>query len=266
MAASTQIRERVNGAVGSLLFWDSVQPDGSVVQPGRLRRIAVRVNQALTEQGLAPPWVDSRQGLHEFWSADVNTEPEAGNKPADYSAKPSAAAEFMDAFWTPFASRDDTILELGCNAGPNLRGLYDLGYRSLVGMDINPVAVGMLKDRFPDLADEARLAVGPFEELLAAEPADSVDVVFSTTVLHHVHPSSRDLFAEIVRVARKYVFVLENEQAMNNYHFPRNYRRLFERYGCRQVRSAFITPEIYPDVSVHYAGCTARLLRVPGAV
>jgi SAM-dependent methyltransferase len=265
MATATGIRGRVNSAIASVLFWDSVQPDGSVVQPGPVRSLVVRMNQALTEQGVAPPWVNSRDAIHGFWSNDVNVEPEAGNKPADYSAKPSGAPAFMDAFWKPFVSTDDEILELGCNAGPNLRGLYDLGYRRLVGMDINPVALGMLRERSPDLAEAARLEQGSFEELLAKEPDDAVDVIFSTTVLHHVHPSSVDLFREIARVARRYIFVLEHETALNSYHFPRNYRRIFERYGARQVGSALITPEVFPDVNAHYAGCTARLLRLPGA-
>jgi SAM-dependent methyltransferase len=152
-------------------------------------------------------------------------------------------------------------MELGCNAGPNLRGLFDLGYKKLNGVDINPHAIEVMREQSPKLAKTAKITIGPFEEVLGAMPSDSVDVVYSTTVLHHVHPTSIDIFAEIVRVARKHVFVLEDEHAVNSYHFPRNYRRLFERYGCVQLRSALVTPEIFPDVP--YPGCTARLLRVP---
>jgi len=112
--------------VGSLLYWDSVQPDGSVVEPGPFRKLAVRMNQAMTEHGVAPPWVDPVKDVHEFWSESVNVEPDAGNKPGDYAVKPPVAPRFMDAFWSPFVTKDDSILELGCNAGPNLGGLWEL--------------------------------------------------------------------------------------------------------------------------------------------
>jgi len=36
--------------------------------------------------------------------------------------------------------------------------------------------------------------------------------------------------------------VIEGEYARAAYVFPRSYRRVFERLGCEEIRSVFITP------------------------
>jgi hypothetical protein len=45
--------------------------------------------------------------------------------------------------------------------------------------------------------------------------------------------------------------------------FPRNYRRVFGRLGCTELRQAAITRRGYPDVSRDYDGYVARLFRTP---
>jgi SAM-dependent methyltransferase len=154
-----------------------------------------------------------------------------------------------------------SVLEVGCNAGASLHGLRERGYRALAGIEINPAAIAELRRSFDDLAD-VEVTQGTLEEALPA--AASVDVVFSMAVLRHVHPSSGRVFADMARV-RRYVCVVEAESSTLRYTFARNYRRVFERLGCTQVRSVRITEALAPDVGPNYVGYTARLFVTPAA-
>jgi SAM-dependent methyltransferase len=163
----------------------------------------VRINQALIERGRTPPWVWSREQCERFWRASGNgTE---GNRPQDYAAKDRAIVDFLDRFWRPEVSSEDSILEIGCNAGTNLDRLRELGYAQLGGVEINPDALEMLRNAYPELAASAQLRLGPAETVLRELPDDAVDVVFTMAVLLHVHPSSHELFGDMARVARKYI-------------------------------------------------------------
>jgi hypothetical protein len=84
-------------------------------------------------------------------------------------------------------------------------------------------------------------------------------------VLLHIHPSSHAVLEHLVRVARRYVCVVEAEQALASYVFPRNYGRVFERLGCEQVRAVSFGRRTHPAVGEEYFGYTARLFRVSAA-
>ncbi len=99
--------------------------------------------------------------------------------------------------------------------------------------------------------------------MLRELPDDSVDVIFTMAVLLHIHPSSAGLFREIVRVARTYVCTIEAESALAGYVFPRNYRRVFGRLGCSEVRASQLTRSSHDEVGPDYFGYVARLARVP---
>jgi hypothetical protein len=82
-------------------------------------------------------------------------------------------------------------------------------------------------------------------------------------VLHHIHPHSRWIFAEMVRIAAHHVCVIEPELVVSHYIFCRDYGRVFEGLGCQQIRAVEIGRSGFPDVASDYHGCTARLFRVP---
>src|SRR4029077_6589651 len=105
----------------------------------------------------------------------------------------------------------------GCNAGANLAGLRALGYSNLTGVEINPHAIAEMRRAFPALAQDALIHQGGGEEVLPTLASDSVDVVFAMAVLHHIPPASRWIFAEMVRIARHHVCVLEPEQIVSHY-------------------------------------------------
>ncbi len=171
--------------------------------------------------------------------------------------------DFMHAFWTPDVGPEDSILEVGCNAGANLNRLRELGYSRLSGIEINPTALDVMRSRFPALAASAEIHFGSLEEILPSLPDQSVDVVFSVWVLVHVHPASHALFREMVRVARRLVCTLEGESSTVSYVFARNYRRVFEALGCAQRKSAMATGKAFPELGPEIRGSVIRLMGVP---
>lgn len=230
---------------------------GELSEPPVGRRGAVRLNQALFERGIAPPWVWSAERCRAYWAS--RTEQSNGNQPSSYSHKQQAIVEFLHGFWQPYVSPEMSFLETGCNAGANLHGLRKRGYRDLGAVEINPAAIAELRRAFPELHD-VKLSEGALEDVLAAMPSRSVDVVFSMAVLIHIHPASDRIFAEMARIARRYVCVVEAETVTLSYIFARNYRRVFERLGYVQLRSARLSEAAFPEVGPDYFGYTARLL------
>jgi SAM-dependent methyltransferase len=241
-------------AAAAVLYHDDLS------RPAGAGRLMVRANQALFEHGVTPPWVWDADRCRRFWAGQ---DEEAGNvnAPSTYAGKSQAIVEMLHDFWRPEVEPGLSVLEVGCNAGANLAGLARHGYEQLSGVEINPHAIEQMRQSFPDL--RATVHEGALEELLPTLETGSVDVVFSMAVLIHVHPSSKAIFEHMARIAARYVCVIEAENTTIPYIFARNYRRVFERAGCAQLRSALLTERAYPAVGADYWGYTARLFAAP---
>jgi SAM-dependent methyltransferase len=183
------------------------------------------------------------------------------NEPSSYATKNRAIVGMLKDFWQPEVTLENSVLEVGCNAGANLKGLHDRGYRDLAALEINPSAIDEMRRGFPEL--DPTVTIGPVEQTLPTLADNSADVVFSMAVLLHIHPSSLQVFEEMVRVARQYVCVIEAESSTLPYIFARNYQRIFEHVACTQLRSKVLTEAEFPGVGRDYWGYTARLFRVP---
>jgi len=235
---------------------------GEVYRPRGVAAVSLMLNRALIERGVRAPWMWSAERCQQFWAT---REPgEDSNAPNGYAAKRTEIVDFLHDFWSPEVGLSATVLEIGCNAGANLARLKQLGYEQLSGVEINPAAISEMRRAFPELAATAGIHIGRMEEVLPALDTDGFDVLFAMAVLHHVHPSSRWVFSEMVRISRGYICVLEPEQTVSHYVFCRNYGRLFEGLGCRQIRTVQIAHSSFPDIADDYQGYTARLFRVPG--
>jgi SAM-dependent methyltransferase len=239
----------------------SVLHNSSTVPPTGLNRLLVGSNQRMFERGWSPPWVWSDQRCRHYWS--TRTSMSRGNNPADIASKSTIIVDAMVAFWGPEISSSASVLEVGSNAGPNLERLRQLGYAHLGGVEINDVAIEEMHTRFPTLARDADIQKGSLEEVLPRMADSCVDVVFSMAVLHHIHPASNSIFAEMVRVARGYVCVIEPETITIPYIFARNYGRVFERLGCTAIRKREFEPTMLSAATQVYEGYVARLFRVP---
>jgi len=242
--------------VGNALFFQpAVDKDGRAV---KLQPLFGRLNQLIMERGWSPPWIMTKDECEAYWRSRDNLSD--GNRPSMFATKDLGIIRFMHGFWSPEVGRGDHILELGSNCGANLNGLRQLGYTCLSGVEINGNALDEMKRSFPELAPSSTITMMPIDEYLRAAPSGSVDVIYTMAVSHHLHPALNDVFRHMARVARRYVCLVETEVANCTYQFARDFRRIFERVGCTQVRSA-IPSDI--DPSLDYGGYVARLFAVP---
>ena len=256
------VRTRLGPVVERLVYQDRLaDPDGELHVPGLTQRLSLATSRALVERGRTPPWTWSSAECHEFWAETDHTG--TGNAPAAYAGKSTTIVDALDAFWSPDVGPANSVLELGCNAGGNLDGLRAKGFGNLAGVEISSEALEELARRFPELERAATLHHGPAEEVMPRLPDASVDVVFTMAVLLHIHPSSHHVLEHMVRIARRHVCVIEAEHVLCAYIFPRNYKQVFERLGCVQIREQTITRRTHPEVEDGYFGYTARLFRTP---
>jgi SAM-dependent methyltransferase len=170
----------------------------------------------------------SRAKLHAYWR-----NPPAKDVPERY-LMPShdiRSQALLTIFEEIGVDRSASVLEIGCNAGCNLRHLWNAGYHCLYGIEINRAAVDLMVERYPGVW--AQVANGPVEDLLAEVPP--VDVIFTMAVLMHLHPDSEFVFGEMAGKTRKYLLTIENESTMGPRHHARNYQAVFEGLGMQQV-------------------------------
>jgi hypothetical protein len=134
----------------------------------------------------------------------------------------------------------------------------------LSGVEVNTTAVTEMRRTFQKLAQIAQIASGSLTDALPRMPSSSSDVVLSVAVLQHIHPSENRAFREILRVARRFICVIEAEWLTLPYLFARDYKRVFEHLGAQEVRSEVISSQSLPGSAIRdYIGYTARLFRVP---
>lgn len=107
--------------------------------------------------------------------------------------------------------RDARVLELGCSSGRHLSYLHDHGFTDLSGIELNPDAVEVMAEHFPDLADAATIHVGAIEDLVGEFADGAFDAVYSVETLQHIHPDAEWVFAELARITDDLLVTVENE-------------------------------------------------------
>lgn len=170
----------------------------------------------------------TRDELWSFWRA-----PDANNQPADYRDAPDRTA-FLLGLVERHVAKDASVLELGCNVGRNLNALALAGYRDLTGVEINPDAVALLGQTYPDL--RATLYAEPIEHAIRRFPDQSFGLVYTMAVLEHLHPDSEFVFRHMGRVGRTLI-VIEDERGISSRHFPRDYGAVFGALGMLEAES-----------------------------
>jgi len=136
------------------------------------------------------------------------------------------------------ASKNESILELGCNCGCALSALKKLGYSKLTGVDICQNAIEYGRNKL-DLAG-VDLRTGSYAEVLRGLISEGrkFDLVYSGGAnIILVHPSF-DIVGHICRVSRKYVILLDEDDPGAPY--PRLWEYEFNKNGFALVK--FLRP------------------------
>lgn len=200
----------------------------------------------------------SRKQCQEYFKNMTNNS-SLGNRPIDYATKDIKIIDLLNSVIEKYIEKDSTILELGSNCGANLNGLSKIGYTNLSGIEINQNAIDEMRTSFPGL--KANVTCSELESALPKIKDNSFDLVFSMAVLLHIHPSSHSIFKDMVRISRGYICVIESERFFDNHIFPRNYKKVFEGLGCKQImKKIVISPKTYPELN-QYFGYTIRLFK-----
>jgi len=135
----------------------------------------------------------------------------------------------------PLIGKDANILEIGCNAGRHLNYLYEKGYRNLTGIEVAPKAIEIMDVHFPEMSKNIKKITGNAAKILQTLEPKSYDLVFSHSVLVNISPTYNHIFKEMCRVCKGYIATFENEDTVTAY--PRDFQRMFERYGFKMVLS-----------------------------
>lgn len=131
-------------------------------------------------------------------------------------------------------TKEDSILDLGCNCGYYLSILKNNGYSSLSGVDISGNAIEYGRKNL-DLAD-VDLFEGSFEEILPKliDQNKNYDLVYSMgATIELIHPSF-DIIKSICELSNKYVILSISEWGHS---YPRFYEYEFNKHGFLQVKA-----------------------------
>jgi SAM-dependent methyltransferase len=132
---------------------------------------------------------------------------------------------------SPFIAKEDNILEIGCNMGRNLNHLWQAGFKNLRGIEISEHAVNRLRIEYPCLA-MTQVDIGPAELAIQKYGKNSIDVIFTVSVLEELHPDCKFLFSEVARVARKYVLAIEPRHGKRSHmQYPWDIKNEFTAVG-----------------------------------
>ncbi len=215
----------------------------------------MKLTQVLAMRGVGNPLRDRTPA--EYWaSRDVDTI----HSPTLY-VKPDETTSLVLDDVLKVVERSASFLEIGCNAGRNLKYLYDKGYKNLAGIEINAPAVEkVLKSNFPDMYASSKFYVGNAAEQIKKIPSNSYDVVFSNAVLVHIHPKDASLFQDMVRVSKKYISFFTDENSTGGW--PHDYDAIFKKQGCTLVqhklfygmesKNSLLLPKENLDEKKHY--------------
>lgn len=153
--------------------------------------------------------------------------------------------------------KDLKILEVGCNVGRNLNYLFTRGYLYLTGIELSYNALEIGKLNYPLLFANCRFIPHSIENV--TRDLDKFDIIFTLATLEHIHKKvSKKVFDSIAKHT-KYIITIEDEKTNSPRHFPRNYKKIFERRGFKQISEK-------GNLGYHYlsTGFIARVFKKKG--
>ncbi|MBI3930972.1 MAG: class I SAM-dependent methyltransferase [Chloroflexi bacterium] len=162
----------------------------------------------------------------------------------NHSHRPFLTERIAD--FSPISS----ILEIGCNCGPNL---YMIAQKfpgiKIQGIDINPLAIQKGKELFAAAGiSNVKLSVGKADEL-SQFPDNSFDVVFTDAVLIYIgRDKIQGIIKEMVRVARKGLILVEQHICKPNN--KANHSLGIRPYGLWQRDYVALLKQFVPEAQI----------------
>ena len=190
--------------------------------------------QILSDTGICPPLSESPEKMERDWAEQEEENP-SRNPYLYLECDDSIELKFKDILQVLDPSHH--ILEIGCNAGRILDYLYEKGYQRLTGIELCQKSREMMKKNFPEAFATTNYIVGHAYEEIRKLPSNKYDLVFTNGVLVNIAPKWNGIIKEMIRVTKGYVMICENEGSYSSY--PRNFKKLYEKYGCKQVLYKF---------------------------
>lgn len=140
-----------------------------------------------------------------------------------------------------FVSKEARILEIGCNAGNHLDALFKSGFTNLSGIEFNKESIALMHKEYPAMSSRIKVAEDSVEN--AITKTEPVDMIFTLAVFQCLHPSSEWVFKEVAK-RTKFLITIEDEleHSFSWRHFPRNYKKIFERLGMKQITALDCAP------------------------
>lgn len=184
--------------------------------------------------GITPSRIKSLKETHKNW-LDQKKLHDTGNSPLHYStASGRYGGYILEQVLYLGLDKDAHILEIGCNSGRNLNHLWKNGYHRLSGIEINPDAVALMKDVFPEMYSSSMIYNYSVEDIIT-HIDEPFDLIFTNAVLMHIHPDSNWIFPHIARLAKSIV-THEAENSFYPWVFPRDYSKIFLDLGFKMVK------------------------------
>lgn len=169
----------------------------------------------------------------------------------------------------------NSILEIGCNCGPNLHLLAKkFPDAEIIGIDINPMAVQKGNEWLTQEGiSNVKLSVGKADELGQFKDK-SFDIVFSDAVLIYIGPDKiKEVITEMIRITRQALILMEwhsfDPERKDPYGFgvyyngcwKRDYVTLLKQFVREeQIHGTKITEVVWPDKNWKDAGAVIEVI------
>ena len=170
--------------------------------------------------------------LLEYWKY-----PSEENNPAKYTQQVDRTkylVELINMVDKEFYPSDKRlkILELGCNVGRNLFHIEGNICCDLSAIEINEYAVKLGKKVYRGLSN-VKFYVGNVETEIRKIPKQNI--IISMAVLQHIHKSKIKRLCKDISERTEILVLIENETYKSERHNKNNYKKIFERYGFKEI-------------------------------
>ncbi|MRR56888.1 MAG: class I SAM-dependent methyltransferase [Deltaproteobacteria bacterium] len=149
----------------------------------------------------------------------------------NFDALEPASIVLLDEIVSVASSKNDSILDMGCNVGRHLNYLHGKGFHNLRGVDFSDRAVKDMQERYPEMYRDSTITVASFQDFLKAG-SEQVDIVYTRGATFELVPAAFPLIESVCRISKKYVILVISEFG---HAYPRCWEYEFARAGFELV-------------------------------